>query len=170
MTVGILHLRRKIAMPKVLIALNDSPSALNAVEYVARQFAKADDVNVNLVHVLPNLPAVFWDEGHILSDREKQDRRKMVDAWLDTQRARIEPLFQKAVGLLTGKGMAPANIGTTFVSDSTDAADSILEEARDGKYEIVVVGRSHHSPKHLLGAIAGKIANHGSGLIVTIVE
>ncbi len=157
-------------MSKVLIALNDSPSALNAVQYVARQFAKSGDVNVNLVHVLPNLPAVFWDEGHILSEKEKQDRKKMVDAWLDAQKARMEPLFRKAVGLLTEKGMTASSISTKFVSDSTDAADSILEEARDGSYEIVVVGRSHHSAKHLLGAIAGKIANHGSGVVVTIVE
>ena len=157
-------------MAKMLIALNDSSSAMKAVEYVARQFGKTGDAQVSLVHVLPNLPAIFWDEGHILSENEKQERKKMVDGWLDLQKARIEPLFRKAVGLLTAKGMPAASIATKFVSDSTDAADSILEEARDGRYEVVVVGRSHHSPKHLLGAIAGKIANHGSGVVVTIVE
>ena len=155
-------------MKKMLIAIDDSSSAMKAVEYVAQQFA-TDGVQVGLVHVLPNLPAIFWDEGHILSEGEKQDRKKVVDKWLDAQKAKMEPLFKKAVAVLTAKGFSSGRVQTKFVSDSTDVADSIVEEARDGGYETVVVGRFHHSPKHVLGTVSHRIATQASGLIVTIV-
>ncbi len=157
-------------MTKMLIALDESQSAMKAVEYVAQQFGLDDDLEVSLVHVLPNLPAIFWDEGHILSDDEKQDRSKVVDKWLLAQKAKIEPLFSKAVNTLTAKGMPTARIRTKFVSDSTDVADSILEEAKDSNCRAIVVGRSHHSPKNVLGTVAGRIAGQGAGMVVTIVE
>jgi nucleotide-binding universal stress UspA family protein len=157
-------------MTKMLIALDESPSAMKAVEYVAQQFGSADDIEVSLVHVLPNLPAIFWDEGHILSDGEKQDRKKVVDKWLVAQKAKIEPLFNKAASMLAAKGMPAARIQTKFISDSTDVADSILEESRDSNCRLIVVGRSHHSPKHVLGTVAGRIAGQGAGMVVTIVE
>jgi len=157
-------------MPKMLIAIDDSACAMKAVEFVAQQFSKTKDVQVGLVHVLPNLPAIFWDEGHILSDEEKKDRQKVVNKWLDAQKVKMEPLFSKAISILTATGISEANIAMKFVSDSTDAAASILEEARDGNYQNIIIGRSHHSPKHVLGTVAGRIANQGYGLVVTIVE
>jgi nucleotide-binding universal stress UspA family protein len=159
----------RTTMTRILIAINESPSATKAVEYVAQRFGQTQDMQISLVHVLPNLPAIFWDEGHILSEDEKRERKKVVDKWLVSQKAKMEPLFTNAVGLLTAKGFRPANIETKFISDSTDTADSILEEARDGNYQTVVVGRSHHSPKHVLGAVAGRIASQGSGMVVAIV-
>lgn len=157
-------------MTKMLIAFDESPNAMKAVEYVAQQFGRSGDMEVSLVHVLPNLPAIFWDEGHILSDGEKQDRMKVVDKWLQTQKAKIEPLFSKAEAVLNAKGMPAAAVQTKFVSDSTDVADSILEEARDNNYQVIIVGRSHHSPKHVLGTVAGRVVAQGSGMVVTIVE
>ncbi len=157
-------------MTKMLIALDESPSAMKAVEYVAQHFGREDDVEVSIVHVLPNLPAIFWDEGHILSDGEKLDRKKVVDKWLVTQKTKIEPLFIRAANMLIAKGIPAERIRTKFVSDSTDVASSILEEAKDSDSRSIVVGRSHHSPKHVLGTVAGRIAGQGAGLVVMIVE
>jgi len=155
-------------MKKMLIAINDSSTAMKAVEYVAEQFA-ADSVQIGIVNVLPNLPAIFWDEGHILSDDEKRDRKKVVDKWLDAEREKMEPLLKKAVAALTAKGIPSSRVQTKYISDSTDVADSIIEEARDGGYETIVVGRYHHSPKNTLGTVSQRIATLATGLIVTIV-
>jgi nucleotide-binding universal stress UspA family protein len=56
------------------------------------------------------------------------------------------------------------------VSDSTDIADSILETARDGGYQTIVVGRREQPSKHILGSVSGKIINQGSGMTVIVVE
>jgi nucleotide-binding universal stress UspA family protein len=157
-------------MKKLLIAIDDSPSSMKAVEYVARQFAGSQDLQVGLVHVLPNLPAIFWDEGHILSEDEKRDRKTVVDKWLGERKTRMEPVYRKAIEVLTGTGIKDRQIQTKSVSDSTDIAESILEEARDNGYETIVMGRCERSSKHVLGSVAGKIVNQGRGMVVTVVE
>jgi len=156
-------------MIKLIIAIDDSTSSMKAVDYVAQQFASCG-AQIGLVHVLPNLPAIFWDEGHILSEEEKRDRKKVVDKWLDAQKAKMEPIFKRSAETLAAKGIPSDWVKTKFLSDSTDVADSLLEEARDNGYEAIVVGRSHHSPKNVLGTVAGRIATHGAGIVVTIVE
>lgn len=156
-------------MKKLLIALDDSSSAMRAVEYAGRQFSGVEDLQVCLVHVLPNLPAIFWDEGHILSDQEKKERKSVVDKWVAERMARMEPVFRKAIETLTGAGIKAQQIRTKSVSDSTDVSQTITEEARDGGYETILVGRCNHAARHLLGSVSGKIVNQGSGVAVTIV-
>src|SRR3990172_2973787 len=110
---------------------------MKAVEYTGRQFSEAADLQVTLVHVLPNLPAIFWDEGHILSEEEKRERKKVVDTWLAKHKQKIRPVMRSAAEFLANEGIKPAQVTTKFISDSTDVADSILEEARDGGHQTV---------------------------------
>jgi nucleotide-binding universal stress UspA family protein len=157
-------------MKKTLIAIDDSKSAMKAVEYTAQQFAGTSDLHIALVHVLPNLPALFWDEGHILNEEEKKERKKVVDKWLADRKAKIAPVFKKAVETLSMKGISPQQIQTKTISDSTDVAGSLLEEAKDGAYQTVVIGRCDRSAKHLLGSITSRVVSQGAGVAITIVE
>jgi len=155
---------------KMLIALDDSTAAMRAVEYAGQQFGGNGDIEVGLVHVLPNLPAIFWDEGHILSEDEKKERKKVVDKWIADRKAKMEPVFRKAAEVLAKNGIKTAQVRTKSLSDSTDVALSILEEARDVGYQTIIVGRCDHPSKHLLGSVSGKIVNLGAGFAVTVVE
>jgi nucleotide-binding universal stress UspA family protein len=155
-------------MKKLLIALDDSASAMKAAEYAAAQLS-GDNLQVGLVHVLPNLPAIFWDEGHILSDAEKKERKNVVDKWVADRKAKMDPIFKKAVEVLARAGIKAQSITTKSISDSTDVSDSILEEAKDGGYQTILVGRCNRSARHLLGSVSGKIVNHAVGIAVTVV-
>ncbi len=159
-------------MKKMLIAIDDSKSAMKAVEYTGQQFSGTGDLQITLVHVLPNLPAIFWDEGHILSEQEKSERKKVVDKWLADRIAKMDPVFRKAIEALAGMGIKTQQVKTKSISDSTDVAESILEEARDGGYQTIIIGRRGAvSGKHtLIGSVTSKIINHGSGIAVTVVE
>ena len=160
-------------MGKMLIALDESKSSMKAVEYAAEQFSTTKDLQITLVHVLPNLPAIFWDEGHILNDDEKKDRKKVVDKWLADRLVKMEPLFRKATDLLVAKGVSAARISRKTISDSLDAAGSILEVAKDGGFGTIVLGRhssGNGSSRTLLGSVTNKILNHGAGMAVIVVE
>ena len=61
-------------MRKILLAIDGSACSSRAVAYCGKQFAGVPDLSVALLHVLPNLPAQFWDDGHILSEQEKEAR------------------------------------------------------------------------------------------------
>lgn len=159
-------------MGKMLIALDESKSSMKAVEYVAEQFSATKDLWITLVHVLPNLPAIFWDEGHILNDDEKKDRKKVVDKWLADRLVKMEPLFRKATELLVARGFSANRISRKTISDSLDAAGSILEAAKDGGFHTVVLGRhsSGNGSRHLIGVVTNKVVSHGAGMAVIVVE
>jgi len=63
---------------KILIALDDSKSAWKGVEYVPRTFNKEQGVKVILFHVLPGLPTVLRDSGHIFTEEDENVRRRLV--------------------------------------------------------------------------------------------
>ena len=157
-------------MKKMLIALDDSASALKTVEYAGLHFGGSPDLQVSLVHVLPNLPAIFWDEGHILSDAEKAERKRVVDKWVAERKAKMEPVFRKAVELLTKSGVPAGQVQQKSLSDSTDVAESLLEEARDSGCQTILVGRCDRTARHFLGSVSGRIVSLGTGIAVTVVE
>ena len=74
---------------KVLIALDSSPGAWGAVEYVAEAFGQTPGVQVTLLHVLSGLPPAFWDDGHILDEKEKASRQRLVAAWQKEQEQQV---------------------------------------------------------------------------------
>ncbi len=159
-------------MNKMLIAIDGSECSKGAVEYVGRQFSANRDLRISLLHVLPYPPAPFWDDGHILSEVEKVSRNQVIEKWLSNQRAKLDPLFKEAVEILISLGIKPEQIEKKSISDSTDVAESILEEARDGGYQTLVLGRCglSASKRFLMGSVTTKIINHGAGLAICVVE
>lgn len=159
-------------MRKILIAIDDSPCAMKAVEHVGRQFSGIDDINITLFHVLPYVPAGFWDDGHILTEEEREARKKVVDQWLTNQALKLNPLFQEAIKILASGGIPPERITVRSVSDSSDVAGSILEEAGTGGYQTLVMVRCGRSQaeRRLLGSVTSKVVNQGAGIAVCVVE
>ncbi|MDA8241453.1 MAG: universal stress protein [Nitrospiraceae bacterium] len=156
----------------MLIAIDGSDCAKRAVEYVGRQFAANRDLRISLLHVLPYPPAPFWDDGHILSEAEKALRNQVIEKWLTNQRTKLEPLFKEAAEILISQGIKPEQIEKKSISDSTDIAESILEETRDGGYQTLVLGRCglSASKRFLMGSVTTKIINHGAGIAICVVE
>jgi nucleotide-binding universal stress UspA family protein len=159
-------------MRKLLIGVHDKFCSMRAIEYVEKQYRGFDDVEVTLVHVLPNLPAMFWDEGHILSDEEKRERQKVIDTWVTKHKDHMEPIMKSMVAGLVRTGLKAAQIKTKFVLDSVDVADSLLEEAKDGGYQTILLGRCGiQEGKHLLvGSIPSKLIHKAAGLAICIVQ
>ena len=63
----------------ILVAFDGSASAFKAVEYVGVQFSGLTDMMITLFYVVPNVPPQFWDDGHILTPQERQDRQGVID-------------------------------------------------------------------------------------------
>jgi nucleotide-binding universal stress UspA family protein len=159
-------------MRKILIGVHDKYCSMRAVEFMGKQFSLTDNLEVLLVHVLPNLPALFWDEGHILTEAEKQERQKVVDTWVVKQRDMIEPILQSMVRHLVQSGLRQEQVKMKFISGSIDVADSLLDEAKDGGYQTLLLGRCGiREGKHLLmGSIPSKLIQNAAGLAVCIVQ
>jgi nucleotide-binding universal stress UspA family protein len=159
-------------MRKMLIGIHDKNCSLRAVGYVMKQYPKAQDLDVTFVHVFPNLPAMYWDDGHLLSSKEKQERKKVIDTWMSKERDFIEPIIEGAMNELIKQGFARQRVHMKFVLGSADVADSLLDEAKSGKFDTIVIGRCGIADgKHLLaGSVVTKLIHHAVGFAVCVVQ
>jgi nucleotide-binding universal stress UspA family protein len=159
-------------MRKILVAVDGSECALKAVDFVGRQFSAIGDVRITLLHVLPYLATSLWDDGHILTKQEIEERKKVADKWMENQQQKAESIFSSAIEALTKRGINPARIETKTISDSTDTAESVLEETRNGGYDMLMVGRCGltAAKRFLMGSVTTKIINHGAGTAICVVE
>jgi nucleotide-binding universal stress UspA family protein len=159
-------------MNKILVAIDDSEGAMKAVDFVARLFAGMGDAKITVLHVISNLPAPLWDDGHILTDEERKAREEVIDKWLSNQKLILQPMFEKAVQILAQKGISSARIETKTITDSLDVAEKILYEMKEGGYQMLAMGRYGYSKakRLVMGSVANAVVNRGSGLAVCIIE
>ena len=59
-----------------------------------------------LLHVLSGLPPAFWDDGHILEEKEKASRQGLVASWQKEQQKKWQDLEKKAHNRLKKAGVA----------------------------------------------------------------
>lgn len=159
-------------MKKILIAIDESEGALKAVDFIGRLFSGAADLKITVLHVIPNLPAPLWDDGHILTEEEREARQQVIDRWLENQKGKLQRVFGAAVEKLTKNGISPDKIETKTVTDTLDVAEKILYETKEGGYQLLAVGRHGYSKakRLVMGSVATAIINQGGGIAVCVVE
>jgi nucleotide-binding universal stress UspA family protein len=157
---------------KVLVALDSSPGAWGAVEYVAEAFGKTPGVQVTLLHVLSGLPPAFWDDGHILEEKEKESRQRLVAGWQQDQEKKWQGLVKKAHDHLTRAGVPKDAVVNNFKPKDYDEAEDILNVAKAGSFDTVVMGRRGlgMAKTLLLGSVTQKVAQNAKGCAVIIVK
>jgi nucleotide-binding universal stress UspA family protein len=122
----------------IVVGYDGSPAARRALERAAQL---ADGNPVTVVSAVPLLATS--PEGPVAN--------------LEPDREARETALREAAALL-----AERQAESRLVEGFGDAADVILEEARKGDAELIVVGsRGLHGAKRLLlGSVSGKVASH----------
>jgi nucleotide-binding universal stress UspA family protein len=158
-------------MRKILVAIDDSDGSAKAVDFIGKTFSGLGDVHVTLLHVLSTFPQAMWDDGHILSHEERSAREQVIDKWVENQRLRLSPMFEKATRTLVEDGIKADQIETATVTDTLDIAEKILHEVEAGGYQIVAVGRhgSSKGTRKPIGTVANTVVSRASDMTVCIV-
>ncbi|MGP8051305.1 MAG: universal stress protein [Desulfobaccales bacterium] len=158
-------------MAKLLIALDSSPGAWRAVEYVARTFGATPGVQVTLLHILSGLPPALWDDGHVLEEQEQDSRKRLVAAWQQRQEKQWLVLAHKAKQHLDAAGLGSEAVHHLFKPKYYDVAEDIIDTTLEGAYDTVVMGRRGlgMAKSLLLGSIARKVVDNAKGCAVTVV-
>ncbi len=156
---------------KILIALDSSEGAWRAVEYVAKAFEDTRAVQVTLLHVLSGLPPAFWDDGHILEEKERESRQRLKANWQKEQEKKWLNLVKKAHACLTAAGIPEDAVVNKFKPKYFDVAEDILREAETGSFDTIVMGRRGlgTAKSLLLGSVTHKVVQNAKGRAVTIV-
>lgn len=156
----------------VLVALDASEGAWRAVEYVAQTFGPVPAVKVTLIHILTGLPPAFWDDGHILDPRERENRQRLVASWQAEQEKQWQGLVHKARERLTAAGLAADAVSSKFKPKYYDVAEDLINEATAGGFGTIVMGRRGLGKAEtlLLGSVTNKVVQNARGCAVTVVE
>lgn len=158
-------------MAKILIALDSSTGAWHAVEYVATTFGKTPGVQVTLLHILPELPPAFWDDGHVLQEKEREARQRLVANWQKEQEKSWQDLVSKAHQHLTAAGLGKEAVADKFKPKYYDVAEDIIDAAQTEGCDTVIMGRRGLglAKSLLLGSVSRKVVDSAQGFAVTIV-
>lgn len=160
---------------KFLLAVDESKNGERMAEYVGTLFRRTPDVTLTLFHVLKPMPRKLLEHGGSedpnVEGRLQTQLRQEQTEWSRAQREAECPYLHKAREVLIKAGLSPQGIEMKFGYEE-DIARNILEEARTGGHETIVLGR--YGPSGMKRIFGGGITEHvlreATGLAVWIIE
>jgi len=121
---------------KLLIAVDGSVYTSNTLHYLEQLFAGLDDIRFHLITVVPCNPseaASAWlDELELMSTLSKEEQKRC---------AKAKKYLHNAVERLGRNGIPPEQVTTEVKISTKNPADEVLNVARTGLYDALVLGR-----------------------------
>jgi len=153
----------------ILIALDESPGSMKAVEFVSKIADK--NCRITLLSVMQTADLVCELDGSALRgylSSRYPDYCRMAD---DHKRKALADALEKAGQLLVNAGFDTAHIARKIQSAKNDVALEIIQEARTG-YDLVVLGRRGLSSVKgfLMGSVSQKVLSALKDISVLIVN
>jgi nucleotide-binding universal stress UspA family protein len=149
-----------IAM-RILLAVDESKTSYRVVRYVGSLLGRTPDVVVTLFHVLKPMPRGLLEHGGSENPAaEAQLSMQLHDeqeGWIRKDRESECHVLKQACEMLEQSGFDMSQVEVKYGHED-DIARNILEEARSGHYDTIVVGRQGTSRiKQIFG---GGVTDH----------
>ena len=153
----------EIASKKMLIAVDSSKNSWKAVDYVGK-FAAHARGELTLFHALRSVSLGFVDDVVLRDEDTEQQLLEEIDR-------DIPRMFRSYKELLVKSGVVADRISSKAVLHSTSRAGDILQEAQEGGYGTIVMGRRGLSKvrEFLMGRVTSKVLSRADGFAVWIV-
>lgn len=161
---------------RFLLAVDESENALRAVRYVGLLLQSTPYALVTLFHVLKPMPRALLEHGgsenpdteRTLSARLKKEQK----AWIKQEMETECPILERARQMLVQFGFDQNRVVLKF-GHAGDIAQGILEEARIGSHDTVVVGRTGGGSgitQLFGGGITDQLLRDARGMALWIIE
>jgi nucleotide-binding universal stress UspA family protein len=160
---------------RILLAVDESENSRRAVKYVGSLLRRTPDVAVTLFHVLKPMPRELLEHGGsenpAIEAQLDQQLHNEQEAWIRKEGESESQVLNKACETLTQSGFDRSQVAFK-IGHEEDIARNILEEARDGKHETIVVGRHGTSRiKRLFGGgVTDQLLRDAKGFAIWVVE
>ncbi|HDM76229.1 MAG TPA: hypothetical protein ENG51_07125 [Deltaproteobacteria bacterium] len=161
----------EIASRKVLIALDGTPQCLNLIDHFTQALVHIPDIAVTMYHVIPPIPATYWDDGHILSPEEQRKRDKEIEQWYASVTERVQKAFNEGKEKLMAAGLSEDQLEFKIERMKRGPARDILDTLEKGEYGILVMGRQSMAKgkPYAIGGRAYKILNAARNCMLCMV-
>lgn len=152
---------------RILIAIDGSENALNAVKYAGRMVSGAD-VSITLFQVIRSFDFKLpGPDDHFFRPPEGA-------AWPnETREAQsVRTAFEKAYESLTAAGIEDRRITTKIVSGVATRSGTVIAQAMTGGYGTIVIGRKGHSRvgEFHMGRVTNKVVQLAGKAVVWVVS
>jgi nucleotide-binding universal stress UspA family protein len=163
------------AAMRILLAVDESENSHRVVQYVGSFLARTPDVIITLFHVLKPMPRELLEHGG--SENPAAEAQLSVQlrdkqaVWLRKERESECHVLRKACETLEQSGFDMTRVEVKYGHED-DIARNILEEARSGHHDTIVVGRQGTSRiKRIFGGgVTDHILRDGKGFAIWVVE
>jgi nucleotide-binding universal stress UspA family protein len=145
---------------RIIIAIDDSPRSLNAVEYVGSIAGHLHDLHLCLLHIYPEPPPDYYQSGATLAD------------YKDEQEERAKLLFAQAKKILQARGVGPQAISSRCqIAGQQPISAAILDLQTRENYGTIVVGKRGISKaeEFLFGSISNALIHNGRDIAVWVI-
>jgi nucleotide-binding universal stress UspA family protein len=160
---------------RVLLAVDESQNSHRVVQYVGSLLRRTPDVSVTLFHVLKPMPRELLEHGGSENPAAEAELsmqlRDEQEAWIRKERESECHVLRKACETMTQSGFDTSHVTMKFGHED-DVARNILEEARSGHHETIVVGRHGTSRiKRIFGGgVTDQLLRDAKGFAIWVVE
>lgn len=159
---------------RILVAVDDSDHSRRALSYVGSLLGDTRGTEITLFHVLKPLPRELLEHGGSenprMEDTLGHQLRAEQEEWIRAESTVEYPILVKALETLGKTGFPIDRISLKFGHED-DIAKNILEEARAGGYDTIVVSRHGGSGiKRLFGGgVTDQLLREASGFTLWVV-
>jgi nucleotide-binding universal stress UspA family protein len=152
---------------KVLIAVDGSNHARNAMLYAAGFFTPGIDLKLSLIHVQPIISQYFVDEA-----RSNPKIEAALQRVVEENTANSMELLKKSKALLMREGIAETAIETISRTRMLGMTKDIIEYAHENQFDAIIAGRRGLSriQKVFMGSTSTKLIEHSGNIPVCIVD
>lgn len=160
---------------RILLAVDESQNSHRAVKYVGSVLRGRPDTAVTVFHVLKPMPRELLEHGGSENPAAEaqlgQQLRNEQEVWIRKEGESESHVLNKAYDTLTQSGLDRSQV-VLKIGHEDDVARNILEEARSGKHETIVVGRQGTSRiKRLFGGgVTDRLLRDAKGFAIWVVE
>ena len=155
---------------KYLVAMDGSDEAMRAVDYVGTMLA-GSDCTVTLFHVLRGFEFLSLGfEGAFVPSPEVLGGEE-IKAELQRAEEAIKTVCNQAIDRLEQAGLKGDQINSKIVTGAASRARAIVEEAKNGGYGTIVVGRRGLSrvEEFFMGRVSSKVMQLAKEMAVWVV-
>jgi nucleotide-binding universal stress UspA family protein len=126
---------------KVLVAVDGAQECRVLTYYMTEMIASIPDLRFKLLHLLPQLPPTYWDDGHILNAEEQKGRQAWKDEWRSEYLQKVQKYLSEARHYLIDRGVPPDSVETQVIPARYGITSNLLTEIARNRYQMVIIGK-----------------------------
>ena len=159
---------------RFLLAVDESENSHRVARYVGSLLRRTPDVALTLFHVLKPMPRELLEHGGSEDPATEAQLgvqlRDEQEAWIRKEGEAECHILKQACETLNQSGFDTSRV-TLKYGHEDNIARNILEEARIGHHETIVVGRHGTSrSKRVFGAVTDQLLRDAKGVAIWVVE